>query len=186
MRKYLSLASLLVLTALLASPAFGQQVASGSVPFTKTSFSLTGKALGYMANGTGLVAADAVADFQITPNLFIQNDNIILSTQASASIAAFSLGGVKYDLPLSNILKSTALNPANFKFYALGQAGSVTSAVSTNLAASAGFGLDYYPPSTPSVSVNLFQVQYLRGPVPMSNGSVVQNGVAVSVGISFK
>lgn len=170
----------ILILGLFVSPAFAQ------APFSKTAFSLSGKALGYMANGTGLMAADAVADFQITPNLSIQNDNIILSTQAQASIAAFNLGGIKYTLPLSKVLKRTSLNPDNFKFYALAQGGSVTSAVSTNLAASGGIGLDYYPPSTPSIAVNLFQIQYLRGPVPMSPGDTVGNGLAVSIGISFK
>lgn len=162
---------------LLAMPAAAQ---------TQTKFSISGKALGYSAGGTGLVAADAVSAVQISPNLTVRNDNIVLSDPASSSLAAFELGGAQYDLPLNSILKKTFLDPVKYKFYAVGQAGLVTSSLGQSPSFSAGVGLNYFPQSAPSVVINLFEARILNGKVGIGPDRTVTNGVAFSVGLTFK
>ncbi len=170
--------ALVLLAMALGSPLFAQ---------TSTRFSLSGNALGYVGGGQSLIAADAVSAVQISPNLTIRNDNIVLSTaNSNASVATFFLGGAQYDLPLGKILSKTFLNPDNYKFYVVGQAGYVNSPATGNLAESAGGGLNYFPPSHPSVGINLFEVRWLHGNVPVDNLHIVNNGLAVSVGLTFK
>lgn len=159
---------------------------------TGAKFSLSGKALGYVAGGSSLIAADAVSAVQISPRLTLRNDNIILSTAASnASIAQFFLGGAQYELPLEKVMSKTFLKPDNYKFYVVGEAGYTNSPASGNLAESFGGGLNYFPSSAPSIGVNLFEVRWLHGKVPVQNSvaggtQFVSNGIAVSVGLTFK
>ncbi|HLI02749.1 MAG TPA: hypothetical protein VFC10_07390 [Terriglobia bacterium] len=153
---------------------------------TQTKFSISGKALGFSAGGTGVAAADAVSAVQISPNLTVRNDNIILSDPSSPSIAAFELGGAQYDLPLSGVLKKTFLDPAKYKLYAVAEGGIVTSSLGQSPAASAGIGLNYYPQSAPAVVINLFEARWINGRVPVSAARTATNGIAVSIGLTFK
>ena len=176
--KYLSWI-LAVACLLVATAAYGQSLDGAK-------FSISGKALGYAAGGMSLVAADAVSAVQISPKLAVRNDNIILSDPNASSVAAFELGGAQYNLPFDKLLGKTFLDPSKYKFYAVGEAGLVTSSLGQSPAFSAGVGLDYFPQSTPSVVVNLFEARVLNGRVGLGPGKTVTNGVAFSVGLTFK
>jgi hypothetical protein len=144
---------------------------------TSHSFSLQGSALGYSSGGASMIAADAGATIELTPSVSALQDNIILSTQVNnANIAVFSLGGVQYKLPFKK---------GNFQPFVFGEAGEVTNAMATTAAYSAGGGLDYYPTATPSLSITIFKLFYLRGNVPIGNGKVTQNGLAYGVSLNF-
>ena len=162
--------SLLLISLLMAVPIWCQ---------TSHSFTLDGKAMGYSGGGSALVAADAGAEIVLTPVLSARQDNIILSTQDSQSnLASFSVGGIEYK-------PSLKLLPKEYQFYALGEAGVVATGLATTPAYSVGGGLNYNPPSQPSLSVNLFEVRWLHGAVPVGNGKVNSNGVAFAIGVSF-
>lgn len=157
--------------------------------FAQTStnkFTLSGKALGYVAGGTGLVAADAAAEikFDAKAPYAARTDNIILSTQSNTSnLAVFDLAGLEYTLPASKVFTALKLDPKKFSAYAFGEFGSDTTATGVAQAYSAGGGVNYAV--NDSVTANLFEVRYLHGPVPISPSQTVSNGVAVSVGFSF-
>lgn len=178
MRKLFALIGML---ALAATMGFGQ---------TTNRFSLSGNALGYIASGTKLAAADAVALIKFDANspYTLRNDNIIISGgSANANLAVFNLAGVQADLPVSKVLTSLKLDPSKVSVYAFGEGGSVTSANGTTQAFSGGLGAEYQV--SPSVSVTVFEVRYLRGEVPIGavggTPNYAQNGVALSVGFSF-
>jgi hypothetical protein len=169
--------ALLSLLSLLLVPcfSFGQ---AGVINTTR--FTVTGKALGYSGGGAALVAADAGAEVRLNDQFSARQDNIILSTAVNdANMATFSLGGPEW-YPTIKAL------PAQFRLYAFGEAGIVASSLSTTPAYSVGGGMNYYPSSHPSVAVNLFEVRWLHGNVPVGIGKVAQNGVAFAVGVSFK
>lgn len=167
---------------LVALPVFGQNA---------TKFSISGRALGYAGGGAKLVAADAVSKINISPKFSIRTDSVILSAAASeASLASFNVAGVEVPIPASKLIDKLGLDSSKYELYAVGEAGAVTNAAGTSRAFSAGIGANYHPASTPKVEVNLFEVRWLHGAVPIGNlpdGSprYVRDGVALSVGVTF-
>ncbi|MDE1940886.1 MAG: hypothetical protein KGI66_02090 [Patescibacteria group bacterium] len=160
--------------------------------FAQSSFTVSGKALGYLSGGNALVAADAAVtkSFSFLPKgLVTRTDNIVLSASASnSSLAVFDMAGFQYKLPADAVLTKLKLDPTKFDVYATGAFGTDTVAAGVTKAYSGAFGVNYATSS--SVTLNLFEVRYLHGPVPIGNntdGSVhsVMNGVALSVGLTF-
>lgn len=178
MNKLFSLIGVLLLS---SAMSFGQNPAN--------KFTLSGKALGYVAGGQALMAADAVAEVKISDTLEARTDNIILSTGTSnANIAAFDLAGLQYTLPASKLFTAVKLDPAKYQAYAFGEGGSLTRAAGVTNGFSAGVGVNYQISN--SVTANLFEVRYLHGPVPIGvdptgNTTYSTNGVAFSIGLSF-
>lgn len=185
-------------------PALGQSAVSSNSGLQGVKFSISGEALGYVGGGQSLIAADAVDETRISPALSLRNDNIILSSASShASIAVFALGGPMVYLPFQKIMSKTFLDPNHYKFYAVGEGGIVTSGAGQSLAESLGGGLDYFPSGPSGLVVNLFDVRWLHGQVPIGDRtvSVIQqagstgtpvaspifagNGIAISVGIGM-
>lgn len=164
-----------------------------ALSFAQTSsFTFSGKALGYLSGSNALVAADAAVtkSFSFLPKgLVTRTDNILLSADASnSSIASFNLAGFQYKLPIDAALTKLKLDPVKFDVYAVGEFGTDTVAAGVSKSYSAAFGANYA--TSDSVTINLFEVRYLHGPVPVGNnadGSVqnVTNGVALSVGLTF-
>lgn len=161
------------------------------VPLSAQSkFQLSGKALGYVGGGTGLIAADAVSETKVSPQFSLRTDSIFISAAADqANLASFNLAGVSVPIPAEKLFKKFGLDATKYSVYGLAEGGTVTSAAGTTRAFSAGAGVTRA--LSDAVTLNVFEARWLNGPVPVGNlagGGVkyANNGFAISVGVTIK
>lgn len=148
---------------------------------------ISGKVLGIMGGGTGLVAADAGTVFDISPQFSPRTDSIFVSAAASqANIASYNLAGAQRPFSVAAIFKKLGLDGANYIGYVFGEIGTVTNAAGTSRAYSAGAGLDRKLPD--GFTLNLFEARWLHGPVavgdtPGGAPRYLKDTVAFSIGL---
>lgn len=197
---------LLLVLLLLAAPAAAQcQTATTTTtptqanPFPEQKFTIQGKVAGLSVGGTQLIAADAVACIGISQSVQLREDNILISlpttstpttTNASAGpLGSIFLAGVQPNLP--NLFPKTSfLGGPNFQWYALGQMGVSRSGANQTIAESAGLGLNYRPSTSNPTSINIFELAWVHGSIPIGANAdgtpkFGNNAIRVSVGIGF-
>ena len=174
--KRLIYAVLLVMFAAISS-AYGQTSmpppAATPAPLTAT-FTVNAKAIGAFSGNQEVAATDIGATLQLTPNFLIRTDNIV-----SADGQVF-LNGVQYNIPLAKLLKSTTLNPNQFQFYVVGQAGVARTSAAQAFSGSFGGGLNYDPTAGGHFGVNIFEMRYvtkLPGATQIAPGTVISSGI---------
>lgn len=198
MKKLIPILLLLCAVPALAQTGTTTAVTGGPIPtIPEQKFTLSGKVGGFSLNGQTFLDTDAVVEVPVSPNFSLRQDSDMIFLQGSASSSSNSgplatqiIGGPQYrfknPFPTTSVLGSP-----NIQLSAFAEMGISRSSSNQTLDERVGFDLNYQPSLTNPTTINLLEVYYNHGSVPVSVDPATNvttygsNAWGIRIGISY-